>query len=67
MLKGDDHDWIQGAKESSKMFDHIKNQRVLSSASEEDGTKESDELGLSLTLRTSSKKLEEEETRKEKN
>lgn len=65
MVKGDDHDRSQGPKESTKMFDHIKNQRVLSSASEEDGTKESDELGLSLTLRTSSKKLEEDNTRKE--
>ncbi|CAA2934740.1 probable WRKY transcription factor 9 [Olea europaea subsp. europaea] len=65
MLKGDDHDRIQGPKESTKMFDHVKNQRVLLSASGEDGEKESDELGLSLTLRTSSKKLEEYNTRKE--
>ncbi|CAI9770108.1 unnamed protein product [Fraxinus pennsylvanica] len=65
MLKGDDGDSSQGPKESTKMFDHIKNQRVLSSASEEAGTEENDELGLSLTLRTSSKKLEEDNTMKE--
>ncbi|CAI9765340.1 unnamed protein product [Fraxinus pennsylvanica] len=54
-LKGGDHDPSRDPKG-----------RALSSAIDEDSTTESDELGLSLTLRTSSKKLEEGQTRKEK-
>ncbi|KAL2477510.1 putative WRKY transcription factor 9 [Forsythia ovata] len=56
MIKGDDHDHSQEPKESPNNFDHIKNQTVvLSSASDADGTTESDELGLSLTLRSTRK------------